>query len=100
MVVLTGATVMIVLYVLVTLSFFMIVVRIVLSWKLNRRWTIEDAWMFGALFFLGTLWYTGRGIKYDTNNVAHPEHLTADQVRRRVLGSKMVLVGRFCYAST
>lgn len=99
MVVLSGLTITIVLYVTVTLSFIMILVRMALSYKLNRRWTAEDAWMCVALCFLAGLWYTGSGIKYDTNNLLHPELLTPEQVRRRVMGSKTVLGGRFCYAS-
>lgn len=99
MVVLSALTIMIVLYVLVTLSFIMILVRMTLCWRMNRRWTTEDAWMSVALFFLAGLWYSGHGIKYDTNNVLHPELLSPEQIRRREMGSKTVLVGRFCYAS-
>lgn len=99
MAVLTAATTTVLLYILVTISFLMILFRMVLSWRLNRRCSAEDAWMLGALCFLAGLWYTGTGIKYGTNNVANPERLTSEQVRQRVMGSKTVLVGRLCYAS-
>lgn len=99
MAVLTDTFTTTVLYILVTLSFLMIVIRMVLSWRVNRRCTTEDAWMLCALCFLSGLWFTGRWIKYETNNVANPQRLTPEQVRRRVVGSKTVLVARFCYAS-
>lgn len=56
--------------------------------------------MFTSLIFLIGLGVAGHGIKYDTNNVLHPELLTADEIARREIGSKMVLLGRFCYTST
>lgn len=99
MIVLSGLTITIVLYVCVTTSFITIAVRLGVSWKLTRAWTTEDSWMLGAMCFLVGLWYSGHGIKYDTNNVAHPELLSAYEIERRVRGSKTVLVGRFCYAS-
>lgn len=99
MIVLSGPTITVVLYVTVVISFIMILARMTLSYKLNRRWTAEDAWMTVALCFLVGLLFSGSGIKYDTNNVKHPELLTPEQIRRRVMGSKTVLVGRFSYAS-
>lgn len=99
MAVLSDLTVTIFLYVCVTTCFLMVVARMAVSWKTNKRWTIEDGWMLGALCFLVGLLYSGHGIKYDTNNVQNPELLKPDEVERRVLGSKTVLVGRLCYAS-
>lgn len=99
MAVLSEVTVMIVLYVCVTICFLMVVARMAISWTTNKRWTIEDGWMLGALCFLGGLFYSGHGIRYETNNVQNPELLTPDEVERRVMGSKTVLVGRLCYAS-
>lgn len=63
-------------------------------------WTTEDSWMLCTLFFLAGMLYLGHGITYDTNNVAHPELLSAHEIGRRVHGSKTVLVGRFCYVSS
>lgn len=93
-------TVAIVQYVLVSISFIMIVVRIGFSWKKQKRWTTEDSWMVGALCCLVGLLYsahtTGGG---GTNNVAHPERLTADQIRKREDASKTAVVARFSYAT-
>lgn len=99
MVVLSGLAITILLYVCVTTCFLMIVARMAVSWTTNKRWTIEDGWMLGALCFLVGLLYSGHGIKYDTNNVQHPELLTPNEIQRRVMGSKTALVGRLCYAS-
>lgn len=100
MIVLSATTITVVLYVCVTTCFITILLRLIISWKLTRAWTPEDGWMLGTLCFLVGLWFSGHGIKYDTNNVAHPELLTAHEIERRVIGSKTVLVGRFCYASS
>lgn len=99
MVVLDALTIQIVLYVLISISFLMIVARLYISWMNDKTWGVEDAWMFATLFFLAGVGYAAHAIKYDTNNVLHPERLTAEQIRRRVIGSQMVLIGRFCYAS-
>lgn len=100
MIVLSANIIEIVLYVSVTISFVILVARMALSWRLNKRWGTEDFWMLVALGFLAGLGYAGSSVHYGTNNLFHPELLTSDQVRRRVVGSKMVLVGRLSYAST
>lgn len=97
---LSETTVAIVQYFLVATCFIMISVRMAISWRTNKRWSTEDGWMLVALCFLVGVWYAGHSIHGGgTNNVAHPELLTAAQIRRREDGSKSTVVGRVSYAS-
>lgn len=100
MLALDGVAVMVLLYFAVTLSFIILVARMSLSWRLSKRFGIEDGWMLLALCFLAGLWYAGTSVLYGTNNVLHPESLTPEQIRQREKGSKMVLVARLSYVST
>lgn len=90
-------TVAIVQYTIVTSCFIMISARIALSWNKNKRLSTEDGWMLGALCCLVGLWYAKNS--GGTNNVDHPELLSAAEIELREKGSKRALVGRPFYVS-
>lgn len=98
---LSDSSVAVVQYVLVAVCFIMTAVRMYVSWRVNKRWSVEDGWMLVSLCTLSGLWYACHAVHTGgTNNVEHPELLTLAQIKLRETGSKTSLLGRVSYAST
>ncbi|KAF8540184.1 hypothetical protein BDD12DRAFT_834157 [Trichophaea hybrida] len=96
---LTDTTALIVTYIVYAVCTILIIVRLYATWARSRQWKGDDYWMILALAILTTRAVsTTLVLEYKTSNVDHPERLPPEEVRRRVFGSKLVILTRTCYA--
>lgn len=87
-------------YVLYSICFILIGVRLTARWTRNQKWSIDDYWMWAATIILVLRVVASHLVlEYGTNNVEFVDLLSDNEVKRREFGSKMALVGRGCYAT-
>lgn len=97
---LSDLTTLIVGYVIYSICFLLIAIRLAATWSRNKKWAIDDYWMLAAsAVLILRVVVIHLVLVYNTNNIEHPELLTSREMERRAFGSKMALVGRTCYAT-
>ena len=97
----SNTTTLIVTYVFSVANLVLIFTR--LLWRFSRRKQekVHTDDLFMGLSIVPLLLRLGCNhvvLTYGTNNVNNPESLTPQQIETRVIGSKMVLAVRICYA--
>ncbi|KAF8250531.1 hypothetical protein K440DRAFT_165678 [Wilcoxina mikolae CBS 423.85] len=96
---LTDTTALVVAYIVYAVCTILIIVRLYATWTRSRQWKEDDYWMILALVILTTHAVAAvLVLEYKTSNVDYPERLPPEEVRRRELGSKLVILTRTCYA--
>lgn len=87
-------------YVLITICFVMTIARMAYTYQAKKQWTSGDGWLIGVLCCFVGLWYSGYPLHgHGTNNVEHPELLSAVDIQEREKASKASLLARFCCTS-
>ena len=96
---LSDLLVLIIGYVLFTICFIIIFARLSGAYCYLKTWALDDYWMVCALAALvGRVVAIHLVLVNGTNNVSDPGNLSDEERRRREFGSKMVFIGRTCYA--
>jgi uncharacterized membrane protein YhaH (DUF805 family) len=87
-------------YVFYSLCLLLIVIRLYLTRTRNHEWRSDDYWTMLALVILVLRIVVIQYVLDDqtNNNITDGKHISAKEMQERILGSKMVLLARACYA--
>ncbi|KAI5791989.1 hypothetical protein EDC01DRAFT_616133 [Geopyxis carbonaria] len=86
-------------YVFYSVCLILIAVRLYLSRTRNHEWRSDDYWtMLASLILVLRIVVIQYVLDDQTNNDIGAGQISQHEIARRVLGSKMILVGRTCYA--
>jgi len=81
------------------MSFIIIFARLGGAYSRFKTWALDDYWMVSALAALAVrVVVIHLVLANGTNNVSDPGDLGDEERSKRSFGSKMILIGRTCYA--